>query len=201
VDRFAFFFAFYGLILGLAVAELLSGFAGMVRAHALKKLEARTALLALLIFLMICTTWIDAWSELRSLDLVFADLWAPILLATFYYLAAAVVFPHEREQYAHLSAYFAARKRFVVGLLWATTILECYASLGYFEDAFERHRTFFWAFLVPYNLASTIGFLALLLVRGRRPVMALLGFEILLTLVPYWQSGLFYRLVTRLFGA
>ncbi len=34
IDKFSFFFAFYGLILGLAVAELLNGFAGMVRAHA-----------------------------------------------------------------------------------------------------------------------------------------------------------------------
>ena len=50
MDQFSFFFAFYGLILGLAVAELLSGFAGMVRGHALKKLDAQTALAALLTF-------------------------------------------------------------------------------------------------------------------------------------------------------
>lgn len=39
MDRFGFFFAFYRLILGLAVAELLSGFAGMVRAHALRAVD------------------------------------------------------------------------------------------------------------------------------------------------------------------
>src|SRR4051794_31175114 len=108
LDKFSFFFAFYGLILGLAVAELLGGFAGMVRAHALKKLEAQTALLALLTFVLICATWVDAFTMSRSITLDFSNLWAPILLATFYYLAAAVIFPRDPGQYAHLRAYFAA---------------------------------------------------------------------------------------------
>ena len=86
MDRFSFFFAFYGLILGLAVTELLGGFARLVRARALRKLEPQTALLALLIFIVICATWIDAWNSLtKTITLDFAGLWAPILLATFYY--------------------------------------------------------------------------------------------------------------------
>ena len=104
LDRFSFFFSFYGLILGLAVAELLSGFAGMVRAHALKKLEAQTALTALLTLTAIVATWVDAFSMERSLTLDFRDLWAPIVLAIIYYLAAAVIFPRDVRQYAHLRA-------------------------------------------------------------------------------------------------
>src|SRR4051812_31326318 len=90
IDRFSFFFAFYGLILGLAVTELLGGVARMVRAKALKQLEPQTALLALLVFVLICATWIDAWVSLKAITLDFAGLWAPILLATAYFLAAAV---------------------------------------------------------------------------------------------------------------
>ena len=95
MDRFSFFFAFYGLILGLAVAELLGGFAGIVRAHALKKLEAQTALVALLTFVLICATWVDTFTMDRAITLNFGDLWAPILVATFYYLAASVIFPRD----------------------------------------------------------------------------------------------------------
>ena len=105
VDRFSFFFAFYGLILGLGVAELLSGFAGMVRAHALKKLEAQTALAALLTFVLIVATWVDTFTMERSITLNFGDLWAPILLATFYYLAAAVIFPRDPGQYSQLQVF------------------------------------------------------------------------------------------------
>ena len=58
MDRFSFFFAFYGLILGLAVAELLSGFAGVVRARALKKIDLQTGLAAMLTFVLIVATWV-----------------------------------------------------------------------------------------------------------------------------------------------
>jgi hypothetical protein len=60
LDRFSFFFGFYGLILGLAVTELLSGFAEFARRRRLRDLELQTALLALLVFVDICATWIDA---------------------------------------------------------------------------------------------------------------------------------------------
>src|SRR3954469_26029280 len=102
MDRFSFFFAFYGLILGLAVTELLGGFAGIVRARALKRLEPQTALLGLLIFIVICATWIDAWNTLTTISLDFEALWAPILLATFYFLAEAVVFPSDPAEFDQL---------------------------------------------------------------------------------------------------
>lgn len=189
MDRFSFFFAFYGLILGLAVAELLSGFAGMVRHRALGKIEAQTALLALFTFISICVTWIDAWNELRSITLDFAGLWAPILLATAYYLAAAVIFPHEPDQYANLGAYYAGRKTFVIGAIWAAVLLEVVASSSWFETIFRSDPGFFWYFLVPYNFAMNACFLALLLVRARRANIVLLAVQTLLLLVPYWQAG------------
>jgi hypothetical protein len=46
MDSFSYFITFYSLILGLALTELLGGFAHMVRAKALKKLEPQTALRA-----------------------------------------------------------------------------------------------------------------------------------------------------------
>src|SRR5690242_18514636 len=123
MDKFSFFFAFYGLILGLGVAQLLGGFAGMVRAHALKKLETQTALLALLTFILIVATWVDAFKMLQGITLNFGDLWAPVLVATFYYLAASVIFPRESEQFQHLHLYFAARRQFVIGMLFAAELV------------------------------------------------------------------------------
>lgn len=200
MDQFSFFFAFYGLILGLAVTELLSGFAGMVRAQSLKKLEAQTALLALFTFISICVTWIDAWSELRSITLDFAGLWAPILLATAYYLAAAVIFPHDSRQFGDLLGYYAGRKRFVVAMVWLAVALETVASRAWFEMIFRSAPRSFWFFLVPYNLAMHACFLALLLVRSRRANITLLAAQILLLLVPYWQVGAIARLSGRLIG-
>lgn len=200
VDRFAFFFAFYGLILGLGVAELLSGFAGMVRAHALKKLESQTALIALLTFVLIVATWVDTWTMERSITLNFDDLWPPILLATFYYLAAAVIFPRDVAQYAHLRAYFAARRKFVIGMLFAAELIDFYANRSWFLDAHLNRPGFFWGWLVPYNIAIKGCFLALFLVRGRRATIVLLITQILIFTVPYWHSGAIDRISMRIFG-
>ena len=200
MDQFSFFFAFYGLILGLAVAELLSGFAGMVRAHALKKLEALTALTALLPFVLIVATWVDTFSMDRSITLSFSDLWPPILLGTFYYLAAAVVFPHDPGQFAHLRAYFAARRKFIIGMLFAAELVDFYANRVWLTDRYYHHSAGFWAWTVPYNIAIKGCFLALFLLRGRRATIALLVAQILLFMVPYWQAGGVERMWMRLLG-
>lgn len=200
MDRFSFFFAFYGLILGLAVAELLSGFAGMVRAHALKKLETQTALTALLTFVLIVATWVDTFTMERSITLSFGDLWAPILLATFYYLAAAVIFPRDPRQYSHLRAYFAARRRFVIGMLFAAELVDFYANREWFVENYSHSPGFFWGWLIPYNVAIKGCFLVLFLVRNRRATIALLIAQILIFMVPYWQSGIVDRSLMRLFG-
>jgi hypothetical protein len=200
VDRFSFFFAFYGLILGLAVTELLGGFAGMVRAHALKKLNAETALTALLIFVLICATWVDAFNMERQITLDFSDLWAPILLATFYYLAAAVVFPRERPQYAHLRAYSAARRKFVIGMLIAAEMVDHVANASWYVDQRAHEPAHYWGWLIPYNIAIDACFVALFFVRARRATVTLLTVEILLFLVPYWHEGAIDRISEHLFG-
>jgi hypothetical protein len=200
LDKFSFFFAFYGLILGLAVTELLGGFAGMVRAHAVKKLEAQTALLALLTFVIICATWVDAFSMSQAITLDFDDLWSPILLATFYYLAAATVFPRDAGQYAHLHAYFAARRKFVIGMLIAAELVDHVANLSWDIDQHAHQPAHFWGWVVPYNIAIDTCFVALFLVRGRRANIVLLGALILLFLVPYWHQGAIDRISMRLFG-
>lgn len=200
MDRFSFFFAFYGLMLGLAVTELLGGFAGMVRAHALKKLEAQTALTALLTFILICATWVDAWNMLQGITLNFGDLWPPILLATFYFLAAAVIFPSDPRQYSHLRAYFAARRKFVIGMLFAAELVDMYTNRGWFADQHAHQPAHFWGWIVPYNIAIKGVFLALFLVRGRRATIVLLIAQILIFMVPYWNSGAMDRVVMRLLG-
>jgi hypothetical protein len=200
VDRFSFFFAFYGLMLGLGVAELLSGFAGMVRAHALKRLEAQTALVALLTFVLIVATWVDTFTMERSITLDFSDLWPPILLATFYYLAAAVIFPRDPRQFSHLRAYFAARRKFVIGMLFAAELVDAYSVRAFYLDTYLHDPAKFWGWLVPYNVAIKGCFIALFLVRGRRATIMLLVAQILIFLVPYWNAGAIDRISEHLLG-
>ena len=184
---FSFFFAFYGLILGLAVAELLGGFAGLVRERALRKVEPQTALLGVLVFILICATWIDAWNVLQSITLDFAGLWAPILIGTFYFLAASVVFPSDPADFERLGNYYASRKRFVVGMLLAAEVLVTSTFLDSFSALLRDRPAEFWLWILPYNLSVKGCMLGLFFVRSRRANIVLLALLILLFLIPYWE--------------
>jgi hypothetical protein len=191
MDRFSFFFAFYGLILGLGVTEVLKGFAGYVRLRPLRSIDPQTALLAAFIFLDICATWLDAWSSLKNVSLDFAGLWAPILLSTAFYMAASVVFPRDDADFARLADYYAERKTFVAITLLGAEFIENFTFRDIFIRAFHSRPAVFWLYLVPYNVAIKVALVSLILVRGRRANIASLLVLVGLFLIPYWDLGAF----------
>jgi hypothetical protein len=189
VDSFTYFIAFYSLILGLGLTELLGGFAHMVRAKALRKLEPQTTLLALFILVDICSTWVDSWLTLKHVSVDFAGLWAPMLLAICFYLAASVVFPHDEADHERLADYYRERKRFVVGLLLAGEMLIHVTYLPILEQRIAHQPALFWLWTVPYNVAIEASMVAIMFVRSRRTNIVLLIVLLLLIMIPYWDQG------------
>ena len=151
MDRFSFFFAFYGLILGLAATEVLSGLAGFASERRIRSLEPQTALLALVVFILVCATWIDAWDTLQGISLNFEGLWAPILTATFYYLAATMVFPRDPSEYDRLADYFSRKKSFVAAMLLAAEISISITFIPTYRQTFDQRPAVFWLWQVPYK--------------------------------------------------
>lgn len=200
VDSFSYFIAFYSLILGLGLTELLGGFAHMVRAKALKNLEPQTALLALFILVDICSTWVDSWLTLKHVTVDFAGLWAPVLLAICFYLAASVVFPHDEADHERLAEYYLERKAFVVGLLLAGEMLIHVTYLPIFEQRIAHQPELFWLWTVPYNLAIEASMVALIVVRSRRVNIVLLVLLLLLIMVPYWDQGSIQNALAHRYG-
>jgi hypothetical protein len=200
LDKFSFFFAFYGLILGLAVAELLGGFAGMVRARALKKLDPQIALLALLTFVIICATWIDAWATERSVTVDFAGLWAPILIGTSYYLAAAVIFPRGAESYDGLAAYYEERKSFIILMLIVAELLVSVTYRHRYADFLAHRPMILWLWQVPYKVAILASYAWIWRARSCRSNIAALVVCLLLFTIPYWQYAIIPDLISRHYG-
>jgi hypothetical protein len=200
MDRFNFFFAFYGLILGLAATEVLSGFADFVRTRSVRKIEAQTALLALFAFIAICATWIDAWESLQHVTLDLAGLWKPILIATFYYLAATVVFPRDAKGLDDLAAYYAQRKRFVVAMLFVSDVLVMLTFNHIYVEALHARPAVFWLFYLPLNAVIKATMVALFFMRGRRANIVLLSLLILQFLVVYWNHGKIVSMIEHAYG-
>jgi len=185
MGQFEVFFTFYSLILGLAATEVLSSVGAFVRARPLRTVEIQSALLAFLTFLVICATWIDAWTARSNFKLTFTSMWAPIGAATSYYLAAVVVLPRAPEDYEAMEAYFASRKRFVVGMLIAAELFVKVTFLPHYVLSFLKEPDNFWWHSVPLNGGIMLLWILLLVSRRRAFTITLIAAQIALFTVPY----------------
>lgn len=193
MDEFEVFFTFYGLILGLAAAEILSSLGGLVRDGSLRSLRLQPALLALLTFLIICATWIDAWTLRASFSLDFRSLWAPIGAATAYYLAAVVVLPKRAADWEDADRYFATRKLFVVLALVAAELFVKIMFLPQFQDQLTTKPMLFWFHAVPLNVAIFAAFAAMGLAKSKRANLIAITIQMVIFTMQYWS----YRFVTN----
>jgi hypothetical protein len=200
MDKFGLFFAFYSLILGLAVTELLGSFGQFVRSHALKKLGVQTALLALYTFVAITATWIDAFTALRSVDLDVESLWAPILTSTAFYLAAVVVFPSRSADFDRLDDYYAEHKRLVVGLLLAAELLVNFTFLPLIEQGYRQRQPSLFLFFMPFHVVQKIAYAGAFLATTKRWNVIWLLLLIFLLLFNYWDNGAIFRAIDQSYG-
>lgn len=189
MDKFEFFFSFYGLLLGLAAAEILSSLGAYVRSRQLRTIEVRSALLALLTFIVICSTWMEAWWMRDTFQVSFASMLPPIAVATAYYLAAVVVLPKEESAYDDMDVYLAHRKNFVVCML---IVAEVFVLLMFLPVSAEQLRTtpaLFWLQTVPLTVAIFGAYLFLLLAGSRRGVITATVLQIAIFIISYWSEG------------
>ena len=200
MDQVSLFFAFYSLILGLAITEVLGGFGRFVRSHATHKLGAQTALLAIFTFVSITASWIDSFQTLRSIQLDVESLWAPILTATCYYLAATVVFPTSATDLDHLDDYFAERKRFAIGFLFACEMLVTYTFKDIIYEGAVQHPETFLYFFLPFHIILKGSYIALFFSKSKRANIFWLSILILLLMFVYWDHGTIAQMIDKAYA-
>ncbi|MFN3667870.1 MAG: hypothetical protein ACK4VY_01025 [Brevundimonas sp.] len=117
MTQFEFFMTFYSLLLGLAVAELLLGFGGLVRARKQPRWGLLTPLFGVILFIHIMTSFSDAWAKLQDVDIDLVSLGPPALIGVAYFVGAILCAPRDIDDWPSLDEYFHARKRFTLGAL------------------------------------------------------------------------------------
>jgi hypothetical protein len=188
MSKFEFFFAFYGLLLGLGVAELLQGVGSVVRARRIRSVGMQTGLMALGLLVVMMLTWLDAWTSLNRVELNMGSLAAPVAVAICYYLAAVIVFPKANEEWESLDAYYAERKRYAVALMIVAELLITFVIFrDYWADQLRDNPDRFWRRSVPINAAILVTFGILFLARRRAVDIGAWIALILLFTVPYWN--------------
>jgi hypothetical protein len=200
MDPFEFFFTFYGLILGLAAAEILNSVGAYARTKPLRAMEPQAALLAFLIFLVICATWLDAFAYRAVFELSFASMVCPIGAATAYYLAAVVALPKNKDGYDDMEKYFIQKKGFVIAMLAVAELFVMLITVPVLTEDFTDRPAIFWLQRVPMTFLVFGGWTLLFFAQRRRSIIVGLLLQILIFTIPYWSQGWIGRTIRAAYG-
>lgn len=175
MSAFEFFFSFYGLILGLSVAEIITGFARALRTRQSLRVGWLTPLLAVFVLMDLASFWAGAWLLLQSIQITYAFLIAGLTIAAVYYLSASLVIPHDFAAWPSFDDYFDRHKsQVMLGVVTANTL--AFQILPLLSGQSFQARLEIWtrpdyAFTIGlyYVLAATV-----IVMRHRRANMVLL---------------------------
>lgn len=90
-------FAFYGLLLGFAVAEVVSGFSRAYDEREKRKMGVVAPLFGALLLVDLITFWMNAWAYREIANVSYPMALAVSLIALLYYFAATQIFPKASE--------------------------------------------------------------------------------------------------------
>ncbi len=130
MSGFEFFFSFFGLILGLSVVEVITGFGKVLRQRQRMKLGWATPLLAMLVLLDVASFWSVSWTRMQDVEPSYLLLLVGMIIAGIYYLAASLVFPDDLETWPSLDEFYDRHKTYVIGGIWTAKTLSHTALLA-----------------------------------------------------------------------
>ncbi|TKD50018.1 hypothetical protein [Sphingomonas baiyangensis] len=186
MSPFELVFAAFGLLLGLAISEVLGGFS---RALKLKRgtrpvrIGWLTPLLGLLVMLDLTNFWLLAWDARDLIGADYLTLVAVLAIVGVYYLAATLIFPDTPEEWPDFDDWYDRQNRLVVGGLLAANVMS-WIGLALLPEAPPALDATPAAVPVDplldlvYNVSgfSILAlFVALLLVQRRRPNAVMLA--------------------------
>ena len=127
MSAFEFFFSFYGLLLGLSVAELVGGFSRVLHERHRVRFGWLTPLLAVFVAVDLATFWNQAWRFFRGAPFNPALLLIGLVIAATFYVAASITFPRVTaegvETRIDLDDHFWAHRRVVFGCVLAANAM------------------------------------------------------------------------------
>ena len=178
-------FALFGLLLGLAIAEVLGGFS---RALKLKR-GARavrigwlTPLLGLVVILDLTSFWIIAYEARDQLSANYLTLIAVLAIVGTYYLAATLIFPDDPQEWPDFDEHYDRQNRAVVFGLLAANVGSWIGQIALEVVAPTPETPFTPDEVVDAvaGLAILLLLIALIVAKGRRTNVALLGMLVLI---------------------
>lgn len=179
MTEFEFIFALYSLLLGLALAEILSGLGRAIEHRFASDAADRqfemgwlTPLLAAFVILDLLSFWAFAWVSREHLAVGTGTLLSVVVFASCYYLAARLVFPSEPKSFSSLDIHYFRVRRIIMLILVALVFAQWAFNLS-IPQISDR-------VLNPFSITMTAiliaGMIAVAFVKNRRLSVVLLVF-------------------------
>jgi uncharacterized membrane protein len=149
-DAFSFTFGFYGLLLGLAVAEVASGFSRAYDERNTRRIGIITPLFAILLLLDLITFWMNAWAFRKLADVNYLTAYAVAIVALLYYFGATQIFPKSSDKHT-LDDHIMESRRVVMFCVLVSNLM-------------SQIPNAFLAFTTPWPLSQTALWAALNLI-------------------------------------
>jgi hypothetical protein len=171
MDSFSFVFSLFGLLMGLALAEVIGGFGSALEMRHKFRVGWLCPLLGLLIAFDLTSFWMGAWQLRSAIPVNFLSLAAGLIIFGIYYLIAQLAFPDDRDQWPDLDAYYFAHRRWLFGGMWTCNMLAILGEMAIgihpFADVGARYT------FTAFNLGAA----GLIFLPGRRTNVALLLYQ------------------------
>ena len=97
MEKFEFIFSLFGLVMGLALTELLGGFAKAVKRHGPARLGTLTPVITAFLVYEITDFWMNAWSVRDAMPIGMPTLLVCVVITGFYYFATVLVWPEDGD--------------------------------------------------------------------------------------------------------
>ncbi|HTU10235.1 MAG TPA: hypothetical protein VMG08_04985 [Allosphingosinicella sp.] len=118
MSNFEFIFSLFALLLGFSLAEVLGGLAKATKLRRKVRIGWLTPLLAAFVLLDILSFWSGIWQARELIPMTYATLVFGLAVTGLYYLAAAIIFPDDPEEFRDFDDYYFAHRRQVLTAVW-----------------------------------------------------------------------------------
>lgn len=133
MSPFELVFAVYGLLLGLAIAEVLGGFSRTLklkRGTRPIRVGWLTPLLGILVILDLTSFWLLAWESRDQIAANYLTLVGVLTIVGIYYLAATLIFPDAPEEWPDFDDWYDKQNRMVIGGLLMANVGSWIGQMG-----------------------------------------------------------------------